>query len=87
MLVALSQLLADVPQIAELDINPLLVGSDGRVALDARVRLSLAAPAGALNFAIRPYPSHLAETLRLARPRAARCGRSAPRTRRSTWPS
>jgi len=62
-LVGLSQLLIDVSQIAELDLSPLLVGSDGVLATRARVRLSLAAPAGALNFAIRPYPSNLVETL------------------------
>jgi acetyltransferase len=61
-LMAVSQLLADVPQIAELDINPLVVDAKGAVALDARVRVSLAAPAGALNFAIRPYPAQLAHT-------------------------
>jgi acetyltransferase len=62
-LVGLSQLLIDVSQLAEVDLSPLLVGTDGAVALHARVRLSLAAPAGALNFAIRPYPSNLVETL------------------------
>jgi acetyltransferase len=62
-LVGLSQLLIDVSQIDAVELAPLLVGSDGAVALHARVRLSLAAPAGALNFAIRPYPSHLVETL------------------------
>jgi acetyltransferase len=62
-LVGLSQLLIDVSQIAEIDLNPLLVGTDGALALQASVRLSLAAPAGALNFAIRPYPSNLVETL------------------------
>jgi len=61
-LMAVSQLLADVPQIAELDINPLIVDAKGAIALDARVRLNIAAPAGALNFAIRPYPSQLAHT-------------------------
>jgi acetyltransferase len=55
-LVAISQLLADVPEIAELDINPLVVNADGAVALDARVRVSAQRPAGAANFAIRPYP-------------------------------
>ncbi len=63
MLVGLSQLLIDVSQIAEVELSPLLVGSDRVVAVHARVRLSLAAPAGALNFAIRPYPSNLEETL------------------------
>jgi acetyltransferase len=62
-LVGLSQLLIDVSQIDELVLSPLLVGSDRAVALHARVRLSLAAPAGALNFSIRPYPSNLVETL------------------------
>ena len=62
-LVAVSQLLADVPEIAELDINPLIVNHDGAVALDARVRLSRTRPAGAEHFAIRPYPQALVETL------------------------
>jgi acetyltransferase len=60
-LVAISQLLADVPEIAELDINPLIVDHEGAIALDARVRLSAACPAGAERFAIRPYPQSLIE--------------------------
>ena len=43
-LMAVSQLLADIPQIAELDINPLIVDARGAVALDARIRVSMAAP-------------------------------------------
>jgi acetyltransferase len=62
-LIAVSQLLADVPELAELDINPLIVDAQGAIALDARIRLSAAAPAGAANFAIRPYPSQLVGTL------------------------
>jgi acetyltransferase len=62
-LLAVSQLLADVPELAELDINPLLVNHEGAIALDARIRLSATQPAGALNFAICPYPAELAETL------------------------
>jgi acetyltransferase len=62
-LVGLSQLLADVSQIDAVELSPLRVGSDGVLADAARVQLSLAAPAGALNFAIRPYPSNLVETL------------------------
>ncbi len=62
-LIALSQLLADEPRIAELDINPLLADASGVIALDARVRISAAAPGGAAHFAIRPYPSELVETI------------------------
>ena len=60
---AVSQLLADIPELAELDINPLLVNHEGAIALDARVRVSAACPAGARHFAIQPYPSGLSETL------------------------
>ena len=62
-LVAVSQLLAEIPEIAELDINPLIVNFEGAMALDARIRLSAKAPAGANNFAIRPYPLQLEETM------------------------
>jgi len=62
-LVAVSQLLAEIPEIAELDINPLIVNFEGAMALDARIRLSAKAPAGANNFAIRPYPVQLEETV------------------------
>ena len=62
-LVAVSQLLAEIPEIAELDINPLIVNFEGAIALDARIRLSAAGPAGANHFAIRPYPAQLEETV------------------------
>jgi len=62
-LTAVSHLLAEVPQIAELDINPLLLDTQGAIALDVRLRVSAAAPGGAARFAIRPYPSDLVETL------------------------
>jgi acetyltransferase len=60
-LIAVSQLLAEIPEIAELDINPLIVNFEGAIALDARIRVSAAGPAGADHFAIRPYPAQLEE--------------------------
>ncbi|HEY0301943.1 MAG TPA: acetate--CoA ligase family protein, partial [Rhizomicrobium sp.] len=54
-LVHLSQLVCDFPQIAELDINPLLADEDGVIAVDARVKIA----AGREPPAIRPYPEEL----------------------------
>ncbi len=60
-LVAVSRLLAELPQVVELDINPLLADAQGVIALDARLRVLASAPGGAANFAIRPYPAELEE--------------------------
>ena len=65
-LIKISQLIIDLPEIIEMDINPLLVDRLGIVALDARIRVSRAAPGGAARLAIRPYPKELEETIFLA---------------------
>jgi acetyltransferase len=58
-LVRLGQLLADVPEIAELDLNPLLADADGVLVLDARLRAARYAGAPERRLAIRPYPKEL----------------------------
>jgi len=64
-LVKLSQLAADLSEVAELDINPLLADAAGVVALDARIRVQPPLPPGTPRFAIRPYPQHLVQHLSL----------------------
>ncbi len=58
-LVKLSQLICDFPEIAELDINPLLADENGVIALDARVRIAPSEGASRDRLAIRPYPDEL----------------------------
>ncbi|MEJ2202688.1 MAG: bifunctional acetate--CoA ligase family protein/GNAT family N-acetyltransferase [Gemmatimonadota bacterium] len=65
-LVKVSQLVVDLPQVVELDLNPLLVDSYGVLALDARVRVRPASEAPVPRLAIRPYPKQLEEDVELA---------------------
>jgi acetyltransferase len=60
-LVKLAQLAADLPEIREIDLNPLLADETGLIAVDARIAVApldrpRRAPPGHPRFAIRPYP-------------------------------
>jgi acetyltransferase len=68
-LVKLAQLAADVPEIRELDINPLLADESGVIAVDARVAVAPLTGErrgrGHPRFAVRPYPKEWERTIRL----------------------
>lgn len=64
-LVRIAQMAVDLPELAELDINPLLADSAGVLAVDARIRLQALpeAQAGQARLAILPYPQELVQNV------------------------
>lgn len=61
-LIQVAQLIIDIPEIRQLDIDPLFADHQGVVALDARMVVGPAEVAnGADRLAIRPYPRELEE--------------------------
>ena len=70
-LVKIAQLAADVPEVRELDLNPLLADEHGVIAVDARVAIKALEPRprglrGHPRFAIRPYPKEWERRLELS---------------------
>ena len=61
-LVALGRLSTDLPEIAELDLNPVLCDAQGALALDARIAVRRP-DATTARPAILPYPEHLARDI------------------------
>lgn len=64
-IIQIAQLVIDVPQIAELDINPLYADEMGVLCLGARMRVAQEKRLGAERLAIRPYPKELEEAATL----------------------
>lgn len=71
-LVGLATLIAEHPDIRELDVNPLLADDTGVIALDARVRIAARSDAPRVPMSIRPYPSQRAADAVLANARKVR---------------
>lgn len=65
-LMQVAQLIIDIPEIVDLDLNPLLADDQGVVAVDAHIGLAPAIAGGADRLAIRPYPQELEEKAVLA---------------------
>ncbi|HYW77555.1 MAG TPA: bifunctional acetate--CoA ligase family protein/GNAT family N-acetyltransferase [Gammaproteobacteria bacterium] len=59
LLIRLSELVCEFPEIVDLDLNPILAGPDGVTVLDARIRLERTRRNAIDRLAIVPYPREL----------------------------
>ncbi len=64
-LIKVSHLVADFPEIAELDLDPLFASHRGVLALGARIRVTTPDQPGTARLAIQPYPKQLEELAQL----------------------
>jgi acetyltransferase len=58
-LIQLSRIVAEHPEVTEIDINPLLCDPQGVIAVDGRIRVRATTVSAQSRLAIRPYPQEL----------------------------
>ncbi len=66
-LLRVSEMICELPEIVEIDINPLIGNDTGVVAVDVRINVEYRAPQAPryAHMAIHPYPSHMIERVQL----------------------
>jgi acetyltransferase len=67
-LLRVSELVCELPQLVELDINPLIIDDQGAIAVDARMSVAEPSPTARRydHMAIHPYPGHWVRPSQLA---------------------
>src|SRR6516165_9676749 len=70
LVVKLAQLAADLPEVREMDLNPVLADEHGVIAVDARIAIApltpgARMPSGHPRLAVRPYPNEWERHLKL----------------------
>jgi len=64
-LVRVSQMIVDLPELVDLEINPMFVDQTGVLAVEARLRIAPVPETSGRDLAIRPYPKDLEEEFAL----------------------
>jgi len=64
-LIKVSQMIIELPEMAALEINPLLIDEQGVYALDAQILIAPPTEKSERRLAIRPYPKELEEEFRM----------------------
>lgn len=85
MLVSISQMLIDIPEVFELEINPVQADSSGAFVFDAAVRVAWTDMGGADQLAICPYPAELEEIIQVGEDLTVRLRPIRPEDEHAHW--